>query len=434
MLFFRDLLDAPRKTLIGRLIFLLLCLMIVTHLVIFIILSDTDKRSELRVNRDLMVQQTLHLIQVVLTTPPDQREKVVDAIDVPNTTISMTDQPAYALQFSQASMWEILERISTEQVKISLSVHLQAHQWLNVGANITPRTWTLQLLLLALELILAMAVIFYLWSINRFIIPLRRFALAVNRLGRNLNAEPLDEAGPPVVMKAASAMNIMQGKLRDLIRDRTQMLAAISHDLRTPITRMKLRSQLIDDMELREKNVRDLDEMEAMISEILLFAKEDSMRGEGTRVEFTSLMDVMCEDLQETFQRVTYDCKVKKSMRVLGRSLALKRAISNVVQNAVKYGHKAHVILSYDKSDNVAVVTVDDNGPGISQEHLEKVFSPFYRAEKSRSRETGGTGLGLAVTRDIIRGHGGEVSLKNMHKGLRVTITLPLEGEGQSPL
>lgn len=410
---------------VGRVIFFMLIIMVVTHLIVFVAYSDFDNDDNKKVNKDLMVQQVLHLIQVVLTTPDKDRQSVITAVNVPNISISMTPEPTHSLVFREISLWDILEKITKQNERIHLSVRLQEGQWLNIQAEVVSRPWIIQMFLLSLEVMLALAVLFYFWSINRFTAPVKRFAQAAERLGKDLHSSSLVEAGPPVVREAVRAMNTMQDRIRDMVRDRTLMLAAISHDLRTPITRLKLRAQFIEDDNLREKTINDLDEMGAMISEILSLSKEEnSAHAQKTKIDLASLLAALCEDLDDVHNAVTYNGPQARLL-VMGRSLSLKRAFNNLIENAVKYGHKAIVTVS-DADPRYIYVTIEDAGEGIPEDEMEAVFSPFYRADKSRSRATGGTGLGLAVTKDSINSHLGSIVLENRAEGgLRVTVKLP---------
>ena len=410
---------------VGRVIFFMLIIMVVTHLIVFVAYSDLNNDDNKKVNKDLMVQQVLHLIQVVLTTPDKDRQSVITAVNVPNISISMTPEPAHSLVFREISLWDILEKITKQDERIHLSVRLQEGQWLNIQAMIVSRSWIIQMFLLSLEVMLALAVLFYFWSINRFTAPVKRFAQAAERLGKDLHSSALIEAGPPVVREAVRAMNTMQDRIRDMVRDRTLMLAAISHDLRTPITRLKLRAQFIEDDILRDKTINDLDEMGAMISEILSLSKEEnSAQAQKTKVDLASLLAALCEDLDDVHNAVTYNGPQARLL-VMGRSLSLKRAFNNLIENAVKYGHKAAVTLD-DADPRYIYVIIEDEGDGIPEDEMEAVFSPFYRGDKSRSRATGGTGLGLAVTKDSINSHLGSIELANREEGgLRVTVKLP---------
>jgi signal transduction histidine kinase len=219
----------------------------------------------------------------------------------------------------------------------------------------------------------------------------------------------------------------MRGRLQRFVQDRTRMLAAISHDLRTPITTLRLRAEFIDSEETRAKILETLEEMQRMTEATLAFAREEAATEETRRVDLAALVDSVCADLADlgqdvTFsgpERLTYDC----------RPLSLKRALRNLIENAVAYGERARVALV--ASEDALCVVIDDDGPGIPEADFERVFQPFVRLEESRSRETGGIGLGMAIARSIVRAHGGEIELANRPAGgLRVTIRLPVADPG----
>jgi signal transduction histidine kinase len=248
--------------------------------------------------------------------------------------------------------------------------------------------------------------------------PLTVLTKAADRLGRDVLAPPVEITGPREVMAAANAFNRMQARIRRFIEDRTQMIAAISHDLRTPITRLKLRAEFIEDDEQRLKILADLDEMESMISSTLAFARDDSARETKVLVDLVGVLVDLCDQF-----RVAFDGPDELAM-TLGAN-GIKRAFANLIENACKYGGGARVKLTTD--DDHVSVTIDDDGPGIPVAELENVFAPFYRVESSRNRETGGTGLGLAVARSAVRANGGDITLANRQGGgLTVTVTLPV--------
>jgi signal transduction histidine kinase len=268
------------------------------------------------------------------------------------------------------------------------------------------------------------------WAVRRSTAPLDLFAQASERLGRDMNAPDMAEDGPREVSRAAQAFNDMQRRLRRLISDRTQMLAAVSHDLRTPVTRLRLRAEFIEDDEQREKMLNDLAQMEAMIAATLSFARLDSSDEARKTLDLAGLVQSVCDDASELGQQVTYQGPGRVSF--CGRPLALRRVFDNLVDNAVKYGARAEVALVAESQS--ITITIRDNGPGIPPSEIDQVFKPFHRVESSRNRETGGVGLGLAVVRSIIRGHGGEVTLNNQENGgLCATVTLPLprKNDGQ---
>ncbi|MBJ7416996.1 MAG: HAMP domain-containing protein [Niveispirillum sp.] len=271
----------------------------------------------------------------------------------------------------------------------------------------------------------AVAILLSAWVLGFTTRPLRRFAAAANRLGIDMNAPSLDEAGPREVRLAASAFNKMQRRLRAFVEDRTRMLAAVSHDLRTPLTRLRLRAEFIDDDIVRDKMLEDLAEMEAMIGSTLAFARDEAAKEAIEPLELNALLARLGEDMRDAGKPVGV-APAPFSIPIAGRRMALRRALGNLMENAVKYGQTAQVALAVT-GENVTI-TIDDEGPGIPEIEFENVFRPFFRLEASRSRDTGGTGLGLSVANDIIRAHGGEIRLSNRPEGgLRVTVVLPVE-------
>ena len=253
--------------------------------------------------------------------------------------------------------------------------------------------------------------------------PLQRCAAAAQRLYADAEPHPIAVSGPREVRELAVAFNEMQQRVKRLIDDRTLTLAAISHDLKTPLTRTQLRIEEIDNAELRQSIDADLGEMRAMIDSSLDFLEGDRT-GEPVRdVDLTAILESVRDDLSDMGHTAELASDAKVIMR--GRHLALKRAFTNLLTNAVKFGSRVDVGVKR-QSDRITV-TVDDDGPGIPPEQREAVFAPFYRLEASRNRETGGVGLGLTVARSIVRGHGGDVVLVDGPSGgLRVVVTLPV--------
>jgi|GEM_PF-179321 len=308
---------------------------------------------------------------------------------------------------------------------VVVSAGLAPGQWVNVATPFDPRSmgWKPRPpfgFFFTILLVIGVTVII----VMRVSKPIRRFTDAAERLGRDVNAPPLDEKkGPREVRRGARAFNEMQRRIRNFIEDRTRMLAAVSHDLRTPITRMRLRAEFVEDDEQREKMLKDLDEMESMIAATMAFAKEDVASEASIKVDLAALIAALADDMVETGDDVTY--RGLDSLPFEGRPVALKRAFTNLITNAVKYGERARISLA-DVEGN-AVITIEDDGPGIPVDHLDKVFAPFYRVEDSRNRETGGTGLGLSVVRSVVTAHGGEVTLRNGPEGgLKVILRLPI--------
>ena len=253
--------------------------------------------------------------------------------------------------------------------------------------------------------------------------PLGHLARAATALGGDINQPPLPENGPSEVRDAAAAFNVMQSRIRSYVEERTEMLAAIAHDLQTPITRLRLRLEKVADESLRDKLVADLGAMQGMIREGLDLATSLDTGGMMQRVDLDSLLSSVCADAIDAGQDVTLNGRTRVS--ILAIPIALQRCLANLIDNAVKYGGYARVTMA--REGNKAVIRVSDGGPGIPEAQMEKVFDPFYRIETSRSRETGGTGLGLTIARNIARKHGGMLVLHNaLGGGLECTLTLPL--------
>jgi signal transduction histidine kinase len=277
-------------------------------------------------------------------------------------------------------------------------------------------------LLVSLTVLLVAVVAVTLVAVRWVTRPLKTLAQAAETLGEDINRPPLDERGPHEVRSAARAFNLMQERLARFIRDRTRIFAAMSHDLKTPITRMRLRSELLEDPQLRAKFVKDLEEMESLISTTL-----DFMRGLDDR-EAAQPLDIMAllESLQEDAREVSGDVRIEGGAHAPfhGHARALRRCLGNLIDNAVKYGKSATV--DVEDTGGQLRIRVRDQGPGIPEADLERVFEPFHRLEGSRSRDTGGTGLGLSIARNIARAHGGEIVLRNSPAGgLEATLSLP---------
>lgn len=229
-----------------------------------------------------------------------------------------------------------------------------------------------------------------------------------------------------LIARLTASLNHLDGqeRIQNLLRDRTHMLAAISHDLRTPITRLKLRAEYLEDTPQYDRMIQDLEEMEQMIQSVLNFAQQDNRDESLTRFDMCALLSSMIDDLSDAGYAIQFETTLQR-LPFMGRLIALKRAFGNVFDNALKYAKQAQCTLRCE--ENTLVIIIDDDGPGIPDSELSLVFEPFYRVEPSRSRQTGGTGLGLVVTRDVIRSHGGDVELINLpEQGLRVQIVLPM--------
>ena len=306
----------------------------------------------------------------------------------------------------------------------SVDVRLNDGQWIRVVATAeqeTPPLPTEYWVYLALSLFVVSGIV--LLAVRQATRPLQQLAQAADAFGNNLDAPPLAETGPSETRRAAQAFNRMQGRIRRLVEERSRALAAVSHDLRTPLTRMRLRAELVSDETLRHQISGDLDAMSAMIDATLDYLRSLRENEPPQRIDIDALLDSIAEDAA----LLGHDVSVSHPDAIrpfTGRLTALRRALQNLLDNAVKYGERAR--LRAEDHEHALHLIVEDDGPGIPPELLEQVTEPYYRIESSRSRETGGIGLGLSIVKDVARLHQGELTLSNLPTGgLSVRLTLP---------
>ena len=256
---------------------------------------------------------------------------------------------------------------------------------------------------------------------RRITAPIGQFARAAERLGRDPSAPMMMLTGPAEIGQAAKAFNDMQARLKRYVEDRTAMMGAISHDLRTPLARIRFKMEAAPDT-VKSAVVSDIEQMEQMITSVLAFIRYASASRPRERLDLLSLVEVLVDEAAEVGQDVTLTEGVAATVHA--DALGLQRLFRNLIDNAVKYGHRARVTLFREGDE--AVVEVQDDGPGLSTGELERVFQAFYRAESARTLDGSGVGLGLAVARSLARAHGGDVSLRSGGKGLVAQVRLPL--------
>ena len=277
-------------------------------------------------------------------------------------------------------------------------------------------------LILFLISIAIVSIVMSIWMARWIVAPIRALASAAERLGVDLTAPPLAVRGPQELRATVQAVNRMQHRLQRFLEDRTQMLAAISHDLRAPLARLRLRVELVSDGEQQRKMFDDLDSMNAMIDSTLAFARDDTRQEPRKLVDLGVLIGDVCEDIADAGGKVSFSGQ--RGVNASCRPTLMRRAVANLVDNAVKYGGGASVQINRDL-DRVVII-VDDNGPGMPAEEQEKVFEPFYRREPARDPAKAGVGLGLSIARTVAREHGGDVTLRNRgNGGVRASIELP---------
>jgi signal transduction histidine kinase len=458
------------KTLGGQLILVMLLAVAISQIVTLVIYRFERAKAVRSVIGEECLGRAVSAFRLAESTPPESRVETLEAVETPLTRYWITREdvaspqewqrqarehllrPTSAIgrhnstsslflndpaleQFSKSD-WQILPAGSwlvQQPIRLldlaswngfGFSMKLDSETWLNMvyskpavlmSTTLTPGYYTA---LTVTVLIFAFVAIFVARRISR---PLRHLAKNAEELGRGQESTVMPEEGPDDIRSTIAAFNRMQVRLRRFLEDRSRMLAAIGHDLRTPITSLRLRTEFIPDPEMREKFTETLDEMQEMAEAALSYAQAESP-GEATRVvEMNALLESICDDLRDLgwnveFQsngRLPYPC----------RPAALRRAVRNIIENAVRYGDEAKVALK-PGSDGFEIL-VDDKGPGIPEADREKVFEPFVRLESSRNRDTGGVGLGLAIARSLVRNHGGEITLSQGPAGLRVHMHLP---------
>ncbi|TZG24694.1 HAMP domain-containing protein [Sphingomonas montanisoli] len=284
-----------------------------------------------------------------------------------------------------------------------------------------PNSWQRRVLLWFIIAFATVAPLAWLFS-RRIVKPLRGFADAAEALGRDPTAAVIPLDGPAEIGRAANAFNVMQSRVKSFVGDRTAMIGAISHDLRTPLTRLRFRIEEVDDDAVRAGMIEEVEEMEMMITSVLAFIRDASAPGVRERLDLGAIV----EDVVADAAMIGGDVRVERltAAPVEVDVLGMRRLFANLVENAVKYGDRARLRLSIDQGD--AVAEIIDEGPGVPEEDLERAFEPFYRAANARSIDKRGNGLGLAVCRSIARAHGGDVHLMRSPEGFKAQLRLPL--------
>ncbi|HMB76619.1 MAG TPA: ATP-binding protein [Kiloniellaceae bacterium] len=475
------------KSLAGQMIALLLIVLVLAQAVSLIIFADERRMALRAAAREQVLQRTASMALLLDDMPAAYRGRMVKAASTPQLRFSLSDDAAVPADEAVAAGHPLAKQLlgllqgTAGEVRLSLiddrgffsrfhkdalppppgevrgerhddddfddhedhgkghrerppeprglglevSLSLKDGEWLNVVTVLAlpPPGWAwvslVSMLLVALALCVVVVVM-----VRRITRPLKRLAVASEAFGRGAAAAALPEVGPGEVRQTTAAFNLMRERLTRYVSDRTRMLAAVSHDLRTPITTLRLRAEFIEDESIKSKILDTLDEMQRMTEEVLAFVREEAT-AEATRcIDVAALIESLVADLAEIGRAVTFQPAAKTPYAC--RPAGLRRALSNVIENAVAYGKRARVALQ-DRGKDLAIV-VDDDGPGISPADVERVFEPFVRLEESRSRETGGIGLGLAIARSIVRGHGGDITLENRPEGgLRLSLLLPKE-------
>ncbi|MBU2168119.1 MAG: HAMP domain-containing protein [Alphaproteobacteria bacterium] len=346
----------------------------------------------------------------------------IERADAPESASPATGSATITVDRDTRQVFVVADQLTF--APFAASLRLEDGRWATVEP---PRDWLspwqARLLLALFISLLLVAPVVWLMA-RRLTRPIRLFADAAQRLGANPEAEPLPVSGPSELRRAIGAFNDMQASLRAHIANRTQTVAAIAHDLRTPLTRLRFRAEQAPEA-LRDRLAADVEEMDALIAQAMAYVRGETRQTAPEPVDLTALVTECVRGFAETGHAATL--APAPEVTILGQPTGLRRALTNLIANAVHYGGRAEVSLE-EAPDRVAIY-VRDGGPGIAPERMEEVFQPFVRLEGSRNRATGGVGLGLAVARQIARAHDGDVTLSNRPEGgLEATLSLPRGG------
>ena len=446
-------LSAP-WSLAGQLILLLVLAVLAAQVPVSVIFATKSTKVGRAAFATHIGERVAVLVQVLNVLPPELVPPVVAAYSIPVSRFAIAADPGVAdsvMDADDAAIAELLTRrlrIDPAQVRVQFvedpgalvrylpwratpktvmfAVRLASGLWLNAQARILQPDvpiW-LQIGLVQLGAAIVAILVTLGLGLRPIIRPVTALADAAGRVGSGMAIAPLPERGSRELRAMTASFNVMQARLRAFVDDRTRMLAAISHDLRTPLSSLWLRAEMVEDAELRDAMVRTVAEMKDMVEATLAFARDDATQESGP-VDLAELARRLVDDHRALGRDVSFAGPATAPFH--GRSLALRRALDNLVENAVRYGKRARMTLACEPE--ALCIRIEDDGPGLPPDRIEDMFRPFVRLDDSRNAQTGGTGLGLAIARSAIREHGGDLTLVNLPvRGLRAEITLPLSG------
>lgn len=474
------------RSLAGRLVLLLVATLAVAQMVLILVLQNEHDGVVVGIVRGQALSQTVTLARLIETMPSEDAGRLASAFSSRFACASVTTQPPDARPMSRAEegLANLLSRrlhgvgegrpevrIDTDGAwegrcpprlrdeapwvrrdaaappappapregsappapsestlrtgfgMVALSVPLSGGRWIHMNSLVgLPTVWSRPTFLSFLISALAVSCVAVM-CVRLQTRSLRSLADASERFGRGEEVAALDVRGPAEVMAATLAFNTMQQRLSQFVRDRMRLLAAISHDLRTPLTTLRLKAEFVEEAEVRDDIIATIDELAAICEATLAFTRAEATSEATQTVE----LDALCSDVVEEFASVGADARITEGANAFlaCRPVALRRALRNIIDNAVRYGGRAWVSTQRPSPGTVSI-RVEDGGPGLREDQLAEAFEPFVRFEPSRSNETGGMGLGLAIARSIVKAHGGELTLANRPGGgLLAEISLP---------
>lgn len=333
--------------------------------------------------------------------------------------------PANAFQVQVDGRGRLLRRASVEKQRIIVvSAEIAPRRWVTTAAPLPPlNPGVFGGLIFQTMVLYGFVLLTVLWVGWRIARPLAELRNAAERFDRRTDPQPIAEQGPSDIRRLIAAFNAMRTRITAMLNEQDRMLGAIGHDLRTPLASLRVRTELVEDEAERTRMAATIDDMNRTLDDILSLARLGRPSETEQRVDLPALIDSLVEEFEDLGADVTVE--EANRLAVPMRPNLIKRALRNLIENALKYGERARVAVR--SADGQAMVDVDDDGPGIPPEQVERMFEAFTRMEGSRSRETGGSGLGLALARAIVEAHGGVLTLINREGGgLRATLSLPL--------
>jgi signal transduction histidine kinase len=450
------------KSLFGQTLLIMLAGLVVSQLIAAFIFAGASEQAVRTVSTIALAQRVANLTRLVEEAPRDWQPRIVAALNDPTFRVTLSPEAAI-LPSADDETSKAIQAFLSDQLparpgrdifaavsgtpgltfsppfghpagpmmsamgswrSLQVVVELANGQYLSFDTTL-PATgppisaqFVLSLGLMAMVILGVSA-----WAVRRITAPLGLLAQAAERLGKDVGAEPLAEVGTVEMRQASHAFNEMQQRLARLLENRTRMLAAISHDLRTPLTLLRLRTESVENSEERAKMLATIAEMDSMITATLAFARDEIAAEPRRRTDVAALVASIADDMADAGLPVAMD--PAEPIVSECQPGALKRAITNLLENAIKYGEGARLRIA--STPGGLLIEIDDDGPGIPEDELVRVFQPFYRVEGSRGRETGGIGLGLAIALAVVQAHDGQLTLSNRPEGgLRARIILPV--------
>lgn len=452
------------RTAAGQLIAVAMLALVISQIALTAIMFNERQHAVRRWWADDILSRTASMVELLDATPDELHTKVISALDSRLLVYDIAASHDQHATFDEGFVYlrELRAMIPKEPSKVFValgepqswhvllnrwiarwrgtpapadepwleaSVQLNNGKWLNleVGRDTSlPPVELLFIPIITILLVFGSTLIIIIRHITR---PMKDLAQAADALGRGEEVAPIAAQGPREIRRAIEAFNDMRERLSRSVLDRTRMLASVGHDLRTPITTMRLRAEFIEDEETRSRILASLDEMQHMAEAALAFAREEAIVEPTRTVDLNALVGTVCADQADMRRDVAYEEFGRLPYRC--RPHSLTRAVRNLVENAIVHGRSARV--SMNGPEQEVWITIEDEGPGIPDLDMGRVFLPFVRLDESRGQETGGIGLGLAIARSIVRGHGGDILLQNRaNGGLAATIQLPRRPDGYS--